>query len=176
MNTTPPMPEHLPWWRERMVWLIIALPLSAVVAGIATVFIAAHDPDDLVKTEYTKTGLAVDASQAASRTAAQMGLAATLRYSGDALEMSLANATQPEAQLTLSLVHPTQAELDQQIPLLHVGQGKYQARITLSGQGKRLVILEPPAKNWQLRGEWRAPFNEEMSLRADGALNPPNVP
>lgn len=166
-----PAPSHNnpPWWRERMVWLIIALPVSAVLAGIATIFIAAHDPDDMVKTEYTKTGMVVQAAQEAQREAARLGLAGSLTFRDGTLELSLTPETPPEPQLLLQLVHPTRADMDLQIPLLPMGQGKYQAHIALSGQGKRHLILEPPAQNWQLRGEWQAPFNEETSLRAPRA-------
>lgn len=38
-----------PWWRVRMVWLVLALPLSAVVAGTTTAFIALSDPDPVVR-------------------------------------------------------------------------------------------------------------------------------
>mgnify|MGYP001009329218 CR=1 FL=1 len=38
-----------PWWRVRMVWLVLALPLSAVVAGTTTAIIAISDPDPVVR-------------------------------------------------------------------------------------------------------------------------------
>ncbi len=38
-----------PWWRVRMVWLVLALPLSAVVAGTTTAVIALSDPDPVVR-------------------------------------------------------------------------------------------------------------------------------
>lgn len=164
-----------PWWKERMVWLVIGLPLSAVLAGVATIFIAAHDPDDLVEQKYVKTGMAVQATNAASERAAQMGLVASLKHVGDLLEIRVNRQDRPGVPLLLTLVHPTQAELDKQIPLLHVGQGKYQARSELTGQGKRLIILEPADKSWRLRGEWHAPFEEETSLHA-GAQNPSTRP
>lgn len=155
-----------------MVWLVIALPLSAVVAGIATVFIAAHDPDDLVKAEYVKTGMTtVDASHTPLEQAARMGLAATLSYAGGELEVRLPQQATPVEALSLTLVHPTRAELDKQISLAHQGQGKYHARAELAGQGKRRLILEAPDHSWRLEGDWRAPFNEETSLHA-GAHNP----
>lgn len=40
-----------PWYRQRMVWLVLALPLSAVVAGIATALIALANPDPVLKVE-----------------------------------------------------------------------------------------------------------------------------
>jgi hypothetical protein len=45
-------------WRNPMVWLVVGLPLSAVIAGFITLWIAAHGADPLV------------GSQAASRSSA----------------------------------------------------------------------------------------------------------
>jgi len=169
------MHNELPWWKERMVWLIIALPLSAVLAGITTVFIASNNPDDLVKTEYVKEGMAVNAPRAALDKAASMGLAATVSYGGGVVRLHVTGQAILPETFILTLVHPTQAKLDQQILLTLAGQGTYQARINLTGQGKRHLTLSPPDNSWQLEGEWHAPFHEETSLRA-GAHNPSTHP
>lgn len=34
-----------PWWRFRMVWLVIGGPAAVVVAGVATTVLAVHDHD-----------------------------------------------------------------------------------------------------------------------------------
>lgn len=175
MSGVSPLENNLPWWKERMVWLIIGLPVSAVIAGIATVFIAAHDPDDLVKAEYVKSGMAVVAPREPLEMAARMGISATLAYHGDMVQVQMDSQESLSETLNLTLVHPTQANLDQQIPLAAVGQGKYQARIALTGQGRRHLILEPTDHVWRLEGEWHAPFNEETSLHA-GAQNPSTHP
>jgi len=166
MNSAPSLEHRLPWWKERMVWLIIILPVSAVVASVATFFIAAHDADDMVKTEYVKSGMAVDAPRDALEKAAQMGISATLAYRDGTLVMHVDKLDRLSESLHLTLVHPTQAKLDQEIPLSAVAQGKYQAHIELTGQGKRHLILEPPDHAWRLEGEWLAPFNEETNLHA----------
>lgn len=172
MNRT--LHDKSPWWKERMVWLIIALPLSAVVAGIATVFIAAHNPDDMVKAEYVKEGLAVDAPRTSLDKAASMGLKATLTNHGGLLSLHVTGRTVLPQTLILTLVHPTQAKLDQQIPMTFAGQGTYQARIDLTGQGKRHLTLMPPDKSWQMVGVWHAPFHEETSLH--GGAHHPSTP
>jgi hypothetical protein len=166
MNSASSTQHHPPWWKERMVWLIIGLPLSAVVAGLATFYIAVHNADDIVKDEYVKTGMAVEAPRERLQQAAKMGLAATLSYNGGKLEMRLLKQGPQADTLFLTLVHPTRAELDTQITLTSVGQGKYQARVELTGQGKRHLILEPPGHTWRLEGNWHAPFDEEASLQA----------
>ena len=41
----------MPWWRVRMVWLVIAGPATVVVAGFATLFIAIHGADPVLRVQ-----------------------------------------------------------------------------------------------------------------------------
>lgn len=175
MTNAPATEENLPWWKERMVWLVIGLPLSAVVAGLTTVYIAALDPDDMVKAEYSKSGMAVVAPRDAQDAAAALGLSGAVAYRDGEVHLQLDKAPAEAQELQLTLVHPTKAELDQQIPLKAAGRGAYHAQATLTGQGKRHLILEPMDHHWRLEGEWQAPFTEETSLHA-GAHNPSTHP
>lgn len=47
MSATPrnDPPPALPWWRYGMVWLVIGGPVSAVIAGLTTVWIAERNAD-----------------------------------------------------------------------------------------------------------------------------------
>jgi hypothetical protein len=45
-HTTPP----LPWWRIRMVWLVVGGPLAVVVASFITLAIAIGNPDPVLTT------------------------------------------------------------------------------------------------------------------------------
>ncbi|MDE2276363.1 MAG: hypothetical protein KGK09_08710 [Burkholderiales bacterium] len=49
MPPADPLPAALPgprpWWRHGMVWLVIAGPAAAVVAGLTTVWIAVRHAD-----------------------------------------------------------------------------------------------------------------------------------
>ena len=44
-----------PWYRVRIVWLVVALPLSAVLAGTTTAIIAHLDPDPVIKPQAKAT-------------------------------------------------------------------------------------------------------------------------
>lgn len=39
-----------PWWRQRMMWLVVGGPLAVIVAGFATLFIALANPDPVLPT------------------------------------------------------------------------------------------------------------------------------
>ncbi|MEW6676645.1 MAG: FixH family protein [Pseudomonadota bacterium] len=176
-NTQSSSNDNRPWWQERMVWLIIALPVTAVLASVATYMIASQEPVSMVRAQYTKTGMAIEEQRDAALKAASLGISATLDYRDGAVRIQLhGNAPIAEPQLLLHLVHPTQEGLDQQIPLTQAGEGIYQARVLLAGEGKRQLFLEPPSRDWQLQGLWQAPFIEETSLSAASALNPSTHP
>ena len=38
-----------PWYRHRITWLVVALPLIAVVASFITLFVALSNPDPVLK-------------------------------------------------------------------------------------------------------------------------------
>lgn len=170
-----------PWWRVHMVWLIILLPLSAVIGSFTSLFIAIRHADDIVKTEYTKTGMVTQVHETPLLRAKELGLGGAMRLDAGVLNLQL-RATQvaveriAPSELQVLVVHPTHADLDQQIALRHAEQGQYQARINLTGEGKRYIILQPANGNWRLQGVWYAPFNEETSLSAYGAITPPSRP
>jgi uncharacterized protein len=50
-------PAVRPWWKEFYVWLVIAGPLSAVVACVITAFYILQGPDALVSEDYYREGI-----------------------------------------------------------------------------------------------------------------------
>jgi uncharacterized protein len=50
-------PVTRPWWKEFYVWLVIAGPLSAVVACGITAFYILQGPDALVSEDYYREGI-----------------------------------------------------------------------------------------------------------------------
>jgi hypothetical protein len=49
-----------PWYKEPWPWILMAPPATAVLAGIATVWIAVASADGLVAEDYYKQGLAME--------------------------------------------------------------------------------------------------------------------
>lgn len=47
-DVIPTVPAQ-PWWRNGFVWLVLALPVSAVVAGTITAVIAVRGADEEVE-------------------------------------------------------------------------------------------------------------------------------
>lgn len=51
-----------PAWKEPMVWLIAGLPITAVIAGLVTVWIASSNADAPLKDQFRKEGLTIQQS------------------------------------------------------------------------------------------------------------------
>ncbi|HYF42990.1 MAG TPA: FixH family protein [Ramlibacter sp.] len=62
-----PCPPSKPWWRYGFVWLVIAGPAAVVVAGVATLVIAAQGADSLVAKDYYRRGIEINQQLARER-------------------------------------------------------------------------------------------------------------
>ncbi|MCA1978862.1 MAG: FixH family protein [Thiobacillus sp.] len=166
-------PTRKPWYREPWPWFLMSLPATAVVAGIATVWIAFTNYDGLVVGDYYKAGLAINQTLARDDAARALGLAATLRTRDGALNVALTGKPNawPE-QLTLTLAHPTHQGQDRTVILHHAGNGTYRAAMPALHPGKWHAQLTDSGATWRLAGGVRAPFDQPASLRASPLHQP----
>lgn len=157
-----------PWWKEPMVWLVAGLPATAVVASFITYFIAAHDPDSLVRADYRKEGFAlVEKTTDADEKATGLGLIARISVKDGHLEVTLKSrlASYPE-RVALTIIHPTKENQDIHILLEKPIGNAYRANIPDLGHGKRILVLEPEDRTWRVTGQWMAPFSGMTELAA----------
>lgn len=174
MNTLS-APPRKPWYREPWPWFLISLPATAVVAGLATVWIAAQSSDGLVIGDYYKAGLAINQTLARDEAARALGLVATLRQQGGTLELSLEGRLQtyPD-RIDLTLAHPTRQGMDQHLVLAHAGGGRYRSALPPLQSGKWHVQLADAASTWRLSSELHTPFSQAVTLTA--GTHPPTHP
>lgn len=146
------------WFREPWVWLLIALPMSAVIAGMFTLYLAIASSDGLVVDDYYQRGKEINLDLARDEAAARYQIEASLALdvSGDMvnLKLSAIDGTWPD-NLRLSLLHPTRAGHDQVLTLMHGTAGNYRGRINELTQGHWYVQLE--ADDWRLSGTLHVP-------------------
>lgn len=161
-------PHSKPWYREPWPWFLISLPATAVIAGVATVWIAATSADGLVVGDYYKAGLAINQTLARDDSAREMALTATLQRADDALALVLAGRLQayPD-QLSLTLAHPTRQGQDQTLVLSHAGGGNYRAVLPAMADGKWHAQLADEASTWRLFGVLHTPFSQPVTLKTD---------
>jgi len=154
-----------PWYREPWVWLIIALPMTAVIASMFTIYKAVSTADGLVVDDYYKRGKAINRylarDAAALRYQLKAGIDFDLRDNRVQIRLESAAVALP-ATLTFSLLHPTQAGYDQVLVLQHGGDGVYEGAIDEVGRGNWYLQLE--ADDWRLSGSMRIPQTETTVL------------
>jgi hypothetical protein len=153
-----------------MVWLIIALPLTAVVASLVTWWIAAQGADPLVAEDYYKQGMAVHQTLERESRAAALGLSARLQVRDGELTIHLQGRLDvyPD-QLELTLVHPSRQEQDLTLVVPATAQGEYRIALPPMVAGQRRVILQSEHQAWRLTGRAVMPMT---SLQLDALTHP----
>ena len=144
-----------PWYREPMVWLVIAIPALTVIGGLSTVVIAHLRSDTVVADDYRKEGLAINADPTRDRAAARLGVSAELALADGTLSVRLATGTEPApSALVVLLSHATRAELDRLVTLRAAGAGLYAAPIAPLAPGHWHLEVSPADRAWRLTGEF----------------------
>jgi hypothetical protein len=171
MHTQTP---KTPWYREPWVWLMIALPMSAVIGGMITIYLAVSTSDGLVVDDYYKRGKAINMVLARDEAAARYQLRAIidldLRDNLMELQLQSTAETLPKV-LTFSVLHPTRPGHDQVIVLRHAGDGMYYGDIDEIARGKWYLQLE--ADDWRLSGKMQIPLADRLVLQP-AAVESPN--
>lgn len=155
----------VPWYRQGWPWFLMALPATAVVAGIATVIIAIKSNDGLVVGDYYKQGLAIQQTMERGEEAARLGLAAEIALSAGQVRVHLASskgATVPDS-IFLTITHPTRDDMDQAVSLVGAN-GEYSAQIQPLQAGRWHLLLEDESRAWRMTGTIHLPTETNVRL------------
>jgi hypothetical protein len=145
--------------------LLIALPLSAVIGGLATLYIAVSTSDGLVVDDYYRRGKEINRDLARDHAAAAHGLQARLFVDAVArrvtLQLTARDYTLPQS-LRFAFLHPTRQGFDQHLVLPSIGEGRYGGMIEALPQANWYVQLE--ADDWRLQGRVQLPQQQVVTL------------
>lgn len=165
MMTITTMAETKRWYAEPWVWLLIALPMSAVIGGMITIYLAVTTSDGLVVDDYYTRGKAINMDLARDEAAASHGLRARLDLDPSNRRILLSLESRDNlhpAQVQFSLLHPTRPGNDQVILLQPAGPGGYAGTLQEMQDGNWYVQLE--ADDWRLSGALRTPRDSVVVL------------
>jgi len=157
--------EQKPWYVQPWVWLLIALPATAVIGGMISLYLAITTSDGLVVDDYYTRGKAINRDLARDQAAQTHRLEARLEIdmAGNRVALTLqAQGYMPPRELRLSFLHPTQPGHDQRVALERIGEGQYAGGIGELGRGKWYVQLE--ADDWRLSGRMQMPLAAPVVL------------
>ncbi len=161
-----------PFRANPVFWIMLLLPAAAVVAGLATLFIALRHADRPLPANYPTEGLHVDHDFALARAAAAHGieLAFVAQPAGECTA-TLRNAPDDPDSLSLLFTNGTDPGLDRVILLRRAERGAYHGACTALPAGRWFVVLEDDAAGWAIRSQL-AGGAATFTLRARNPDNP----
>lgn len=165
-----------PWYRQFWPWFIIALPASAVVGGLTTVWIAMQTSDSLVVQSEDGVRNASDRRIAAERFASELGLAALLDINATTgtirAVMRSGDLDDVPPSLSLELSHPAFADRDVALTLSKAlpdadGNPVWVGHFVTVPEGRYYAVLRA-GEAWRLTAEWNG--EPSLTLRPGGEL------
>jgi uncharacterized protein len=158
-----------PWYRQPWPWLLALGPVTVIVAGAITVWLAIASDDGLVADDYYKQGLAINEVLHRDDRAAQLGLRANVLFNFDNRRLRVLltgeTAAPAAAALRLRVLHPTRAGADQTLRLSASSPGVFDGALADLSKGRWLLQLEDADRNWRLTGEMVVPRDVEVALQ-----------
>lgn len=157
------------WYRHPFVWLLIALPASAVIAGLITFYIAAHTEDGLVIDDYYQRGKEINQDISRDQIAQERKLGAQIFLSDDKRSIRVLLNQPVKAPMQISLIHPTRSGFDQDAKLTAQGP-----QLLIATLPKPLelsswhVELGDTSGEWRLRGTWKIKPDQALNLAPQG--------
>lgn len=139
--------------RNPALWLVLAIPVATVLAGIWTIVAVSSesgvdaDPDPVRRTAQVQV-VSIEADQAA----AERGLTATVEIDAEGALVRLGQATGPVAP-RLQLIHPIESSLDRQIDLAPSPQGWRANESVAAGHGWQLRLVAADG-SWRIVGRY----------------------
>lgn len=142
-----------PPWREPMVWLITALPLAAVIAGIALVVIAVRSGgSDSVRDPVARTAQMQVGNLDPDERAQRLGMTAVLRVGAGVIEVvPVTGAFDRSAPVRLALSHPTRESADRTEELEPFELG-WRTELDVADSHDWTLTVTDEAEQWRLRG------------------------
>ena len=161
-----------PWYRQFWPWFIIALPASAVIAGLTTLWISMQTTDSLVLIPRDGVKTEADRQVAAARLASELGLAAIVdidRNTGVVTAvMRRGELRDTPVTLEFEMSHPAFADRDRLITLnkaIPDGEGNpvWVGHFISLPEGRYYAVLK--SSEWRLSAEWTG--EATLALRPD---------
>lgn len=170
MSETLPSPDRnqpVRAFSQPLVWMVVGIPAATVVAGLTTLWIAAHGADTPIGSDYVKEGLSVAPDTRREDSARKLGIAG-----------SLSMHTTPEhvLEVELSLLPTATKVTPRWIRLLHPSDPNNDLTLHMQADDEhhwhaRQPVTWAPGTRWHiaLEGEgWRLPM---AGLQAVESLN-----
>jgi len=178
------MEDLEPWYKQFWPWVLVALPLSSVIAGLSTLYIAVVNQDSLVVEKWSKDGKAIYSDNSRFKVAEKLGLSGQLKIdyvTGEIFLQLLSHSnkkgleedirknaayTYPD-KLLLDIIHPTMASKDQNISLSKAADNNYRGQLVHQIEANRSVFLSDSNQSWQIKINIDFPSTDTVKFTTD---------
>ncbi len=153
-----------PWYKVPMVWLILAIPLTAVILGGVMLYLSIISFDGMVVDDYYKVGKEINRVLKRDKAAMNHGLRAQVGLNDEQITLFLAsnNTYNPPPTLEVHFYYATKAGLDKATFVERKQEGVYTGTIGKLQQGRWNVQIE--ADDWRLIGSMRTPDQDQIII------------
>lgn len=166
-----PAETKRPFYKEPMVWMIIAIPLVSVILGIMMITLAVESDDGLVVDDYYKEGMEINRTLARDARAAELELNASIRFSPADNRVTLRLTGRPSfeapQEIKLGFFHATRQDEDQVLSLRRSGNGLYTAPMPKLIKGRWYVSAG--TSEWRLTRAMYYPVHDALVLNSERA-------
>lgn len=147
------MDERKPLWKTPVMWLVIGLPLVAVIAGLSLVVIAVRSGGaDVVRDDVRRVSQIQTTDLGPDQQARALGLSAVLRIDEGVIEViPVTGDFARKAPLRLLLQHPAQTAGDIQLELAATDAG-WRLEQAIDDGHDWIVELSAGDGGWRLHG------------------------
>jgi hypothetical protein len=153
------------WKQEPLVWMLIAIPSSAIIMGVVMITLAIQSWSGLVVDDYYRKGKQINLVLARDQFAHELGLVAGLRLDDSGRVEILFDpevSVIPGERIELRLVHATRPGLDQDLIFENHQLRQLEAGLQLPGPGRWNVFLQ--TTDWRLTGSLQYPQDRQTRL------------
>jgi hypothetical protein len=159
-------------WRDQpFVWMIIAIPASAIVASMVMLTLAIQSDSGLVVDDYYKKGKEINRVLARDSLARSLGINALLTLDKDLglikVTLNGDNLNIGAKPLELQFLHSTRQSHDQVIRLQGVTDSVFTARFAPLPPGRWNVQIA--TDEWRIIGSAKIPGSDSIQLIATGS-------
>jgi len=145
--------ENKPWHKHPLVWMMIAIPFSAVIMGVVMIWLAVDTDDGLVADDYYKQGLEINRVIKRDKKAAELGLSAVIEFDNSAriikVQFDKGLLESYPKSLPLHLQHATRENSDITVLLDHGINNQYIGHVKQS-ISKGVWYFEISDEDWKL--------------------------
>ncbi|WP_371185323.1 FixH family protein [Thalassotalea maritima] len=140
-----------PWYKEPWAYLVFALPLSAVIAGITTLIIANTGADTVVVDDYYKKGKAINQDIRKIKLAEKLGIRFDIKITDQEVIFKPTGIEKSFPLLNVHFYHATLADRDFSLKLTPDGNGWMRQSINTNIDGKWRIVVEPFDDKWKMQ-------------------------